>query len=132
MHQPYAKMLNHNADFRVKYKFRSKEAGGRTNLPFQGLRCDFSYADEDKIYMICPEFEDENGNIIIENDRPVPEEGTALMWVVFPERRAIHKNKIKIGTTCFFWECKIIADCEVIEVLDLFKNPTEQVQKRGK
>ena len=132
MHQPYRERLNHNADFRVKYKFRSKEAGGRANLPFQGLRCDFKYPDDEKIYIVFPEFEDEKGNIIIENDRPVPEEGTALMWVINPERRAIHKNKIKIGTRCHFWEAKITADCEVIEVLDLFENPTVQVPKGGK
>jgi len=124
MHQPYRERLKHSADFRVKYKFRSKEDGGRNNLPFQGLRCDFSYDGEDKIYIIWPEFEDGAGNVILENDSTVPEEGTASMWVVIPERREMHKNKIRIGTKCFFWEGKITADCEVIEILDLFKNPT--------
>jgi hypothetical protein len=125
MHQPYREKLKHDADFRVKYKFRSKENGGRNSLPFQGLRCDFSYADEDKIYIIWPEFEDGKGNVILENDRPIPEEGTALMWVINPERREIHKNKIRVGTKCFFWESKITADCEVIEILNLLKNPTK-------
>jgi len=102
MHDSYKQRLKHDADFRVKYKFRSKDDGGRKSLPFQGIRCDFSYADDDKIYIIWPEFEDFDGNIIMESDRPVPEEGTALMWVMIPERREIHKNKISIGTKCFF------------------------------
>ena len=126
MHEPYEKRLKHNADFRVKYKFRNKENGGRDNLPFQGLRCDFCYSDEDKVYIIWPEFEDENGSIILENNQSVPEQGTALMWVIDPQRREMHKEKIRIGTKCFFWEAKKTADCEVIEVLDLFKNPTKQ------
>lgn len=47
MHEPYEKRLNHKADFRVKYKFRSPENGGRkTGAPHQGIRCDFSFVGE--------------------------------------------------------------------------------------
>ncbi len=45
MHEPYEQKLKHQPDFRVKYKFRAHEDGGRKNLPYQGLRCDFSFAD---------------------------------------------------------------------------------------
>jgi len=127
MHYPYEKTLKHKADFRVKYKFINYENGGRNRLPFQGIRFDFSYEDDtsDNVYMIFPEFEDENGNIILENDKPVSVEGTALMWIIMPERRIIHRDKIKTGTKCFFREGEKIANCEVIEVLDLFKNPVQ-------
>jgi hypothetical protein len=125
MHNSYEIRLKHRADFGVKYKFRNEEDGGRKHLPYQGLRCDFSYHDGqiDKIYMIWPEFEDETGKIILEDNVPVPKEGTALMWIVSPERRIIHQNLIKTGLKCFFWEGKVTADCEVIELIDLFKNP---------
>jgi len=62
----------------------------------------------------------------LENNKFVPVEGTALMWIVIPERRSIHRDKIQIGTKCFFREGgKKVVDCEVIEVLDLFKNPVK-------
>jgi len=127
MREPYETKLKHSADFRVRYKFKTPEDGGRKHLPFQGLRCDFSYFDDpaEKIYMIWPEFETENG-IILENDKAVPAEGTAQMWVVIPERRNIHKDKIKIGTKCFFREGPHkTAICEVVEILDLFINSTK-------
>ena len=126
-HEPYEQKLKHKADFRIKYNFRSKENGGRTHLPFQGLRCDFSYSDEPghKAYIIWPEFEDKHGDIILEKNQPIPKVGTALMWVIIPEMREIHKSMINVGQKCFFWEGKITADCEVIEVLDLLINPTK-------
>jgi hypothetical protein len=129
MHKPYELVLKHKADFRVRYRFRTEDEGGRKTLPFQGLRCDFSYSGEsgDVQYIVWPEFEDANGNVILENDHPVPNEGTALMWVIIPERRIIHKEKIKAGTKGFFREGPTyIADCDVIEIIDLFKNPTEK------
>ncbi len=62
----------------------------------------------------------------MKNDKAVPREGTARMWVIIPERRNLHREKIKVGAKCFFREgSKKTADCEVIEVLDLFVNPTK-------
>jgi hypothetical protein len=126
MHRSYEQSFKHKADFRVKYRFRSYEEGGRRVLPYQGLRCDFSYADEPHttMYMIFPEFEDEIGQVILDDKFNVPVEGTALMWIVVPERRYIHKQKIVIGTKCYFREGpKMTADCEVVEILGLFDNP---------
>ncbi|NCD69674.1 hypothetical protein GSY63_09935 [Mucilaginibacter sp. R11] len=125
MHLPYEQRLGHKADFRVKYKFIDHKNGGRKQLPFQGIRSDFSYDEGNSVYIIWPEFEDENGNVVLENDKPVAVEGTALMWIVIPERRGIHKEMIKVGTKCFFREGIITASCEVIEVLNLFSNPTQ-------
>jgi len=132
MHEPYKIRLKHQADFRVKYKFRDKENGGRERLPYQGIRSDFSYNDDQdyNVYMIWPEFEDKDGQIILENETPVQQEGTALMWIINPEMRIIHRNRIKVGTCGFFREGeRITADCQVVEILDLFKNPTEQFRK---
>ena len=125
MHELYETRLRHRADFRVKYNFRSEENGGRKQLPYQGLRCDFLYTDgqQYKTYMIWPEFEDKNGEIILEDNVPVNKEGKALMWIINPMMRVIHQKNIKVGLKCFFQEGKITADCEVIEIIDLFKNP---------
>lgn len=128
IHESYEKRLKHNADFRVKYKFRSPEEGGRkTGEPHQGIRSDFSIIgeEENKMYMIWPEFEDTEGNLIFYNDRPVPNSGTARMWIINNEMRPFHYDKIKIGMKGNFREgATFSADCEVIELLDLKINPT--------
>lgn len=134
MHEPYEKRLNHKADFRVKYKFRSPEEGGRKRgEPSQGIRCDFSYADESQYqaYMIWPEFEDNEGNVIVYNDKSVPNSGTARMWIINNEMRPFHYEKIKVGVKGNFREGLIFsADCEVIEILDLKINLTKNKQSR--
>lgn len=128
MHEPYEKHLGYKADFRVKYNFRSPENGGRqTGEPFQGIRCDFSFVDESKnrLHMIWPEFEDSLGNIILNDEIPVPHSGTAKMWIINNEMRPFLYNKIEIGVKGNFREGALLsADCEVIEVLDLKINPT--------
>lgn len=128
MHEPYEKRLKHKADFRVKYKFKSPNKGGRqTGEPFQGIRSDFSYAgeeNENKLFMIWPEFEDEKGNTILFNDKSVSNSGTARMWIISNEMRPFHYDKIKKGVKGYFREGGMFsADCEVIEILDLKTNP---------
>ncbi|QEC44563.1 hypothetical protein [Pseudobacter ginsenosidimutans] len=101
MHQPNKSKLGFPADFRVRYTFFVKEKGGRSKLPFQGIRSDFWYDFEghsqNQLYMIGPEFEDSLGNIILDNSNPLPINGTALMWIIVPERRPYHQGKVKVG-----------------------------------
>ncbi len=127
MHESYENRLNHKADFRVKYRFRSPNEGGRkTGEPYQGIRSDFSFEGEEKnrMYMIWPEFEDSEGNVILENDKPVPNSGTARMWIINNEMRPNHYERIKVGIKGYFREgATISAECEVIEILDLKTNP---------
>jgi hypothetical protein len=126
MHEPYEIRRHHKADFRVKYRFRTQEEGGRiSGPPFQGYRGDFSFAGVEGVFMIHPEFEDEGGNIILYNDRSVPHEGTARMWIIMEVMRPRHYDRVKVGAKGNFREGgKFVADCEVIEVLDLLVNPT--------
>lgn len=130
MHESYEKRLKHKADFRVKYKFRSSEKGGRKNgEPYQGIRSDFSIVgeEENQMYMIWPEFEDIEGKVLLYNDRSVPNSGTARMWIVNNEMRPFLYNKIKIGMKGNFREgATFSADCEVIEILDLKNNPIKK------
>lgn len=127
MHEPYEKRLNHQADFRVKYRFLSPEEGGRiSGEPFQGYRSDFSFVGEEGVYRIWPEFEDSDGNVILYNDRSVPHSGTARMWIIHEELRPRHYDRVKVGAKGNFREGgRYTADCEVIEVLDLKINPTK-------
>ncbi|MBE9585518.1 hypothetical protein IM792_13770 [Mucilaginibacter sp. JRF] len=115
MHTPYQARLGRIPNFRVKYRFKSEVEGGRKSLPYQGIRCDFSYDEGNSLFMIWPEFEDEHRNIILNADIPVPSAGTALMWIMNPESIPFHQEKIQIGTTGFFREgANIIAECEVM------------------
>lgn len=128
MHKKYSEITGHEADFRVKYRFYNIEEGGRKIIPYQGIRCDFVYNDSDReniAYMIWPEFEDEKGNIILDNTKSVPISGTARMWLINKQNRDYHCERIKIGLRCHFWEGKNTAECEVIEILGLCENPKE-------
>lgn len=134
MHTPYEKRLQHFADFRVKYSFYSNVEGCRKSLPFQGYRSDFWYdhpehSGTNRIFVIWPEFEEENGDILLNDDVPVPQSGTARMWIIVPESRLYHKDKIKAGLKGYLMEgSRRVAECEVTEIIDLAINPTEAKQ----
>ena len=130
MHHPYQEILKHLPDFRVKYRFFTPEEGGRWSLPSQGYRSDFDYAeripDDKGIYMIWPEFEDETSQVITDNKTSVPTIGTARMWVVNPEMRNRHQQRVKVGTKGYFMEGERVATCEVIELVGLLSNPVKK------
>lgn len=101
MQQSYEKRLGHPADFRVRYTFYSEEEGGREKQPLQGLRSDFWYNHESHeangFFMIWPEFEDQSGNVVLDDMEPVSKTGTAMMWIINDERRIYHRDKINVG-----------------------------------
>ncbi|MFC3803869.1 hypothetical protein [Cohnella sp. GCM10012308] len=125
---PYETIRKHPPDFRIQYRLFSQSEGGRKNPVFQGLRCDFSYDGDDiketGMFAIHPEFEDEFGEIILDRTVPVPRQGTATMWILFPEmRRLVHVNRIKIGVIGYLMEGpRRIGQAEVIEILGLHQN----------
>ncbi|PHR23159.1 MAG: hypothetical protein COA38_17235 [Fluviicola sp.] len=124
-HVAYQSRLNHPEDFKVKYRFYSEKEGGRKHLPFQGLRSDFWYEHENHtlqgIFMIWPEFENENGELI--ETGSVLEEGVARMWIINDSLRPYHKEKIKIGIKGYFIEGQRTGECEVISIIGLMENP---------
>jgi hypothetical protein len=121
----------HRADFKVTYRFYDEKEGGRLRLPIQGYRSDFWYDNPEhsgtnKVFMIWPEFEDENGDVIIDTNKQISKIGKAKMWIVNPKMRNYHKEKIEIGLKGFFMEgSRRVAECEIIEMMDLRINPTE-------
>lgn len=132
MWKPYTEQRNHPQDFDIKYHFYSEQEGGRKSIPFQGYRCDFAYEGDDisktGIFMIHPEFEDEYGNIILDENIPVNKSGTARMWILIPEmREKVHKERIKIGTKGYFMEgSKKVGEVEVTRIVGLLTNSTKE------
>lgn len=133
MHESYENRLKHPADFRVKYRFYTKEEGGRKNTPAQGYRSDFWYehpahSGKNQLFMIWPEFENELGDVITDDKSFVSHTGTARMWILSPNWRPYHYDKIVKGLTGYFMEGHTrVAKCEVIEILGLFDNSTTQM-----
>jgi hypothetical protein len=131
MHQPYSIRFKHIADFRIEYRFYLIEEGGRQNLPLQGYRSDFWYDKEDDahigmVFMIWPEFENELGEIILDDKTFVSPKGTARMWIIDEKRRAYHRDNIKVDMNGYLMEgSRRIAECRVIELLGLGSNPIE-------
>ena len=132
MREPYEKRTGHIADFRVKYRFYTKEEGGRTITPGQGYRSDFWYSHPahnptNQLFMIWPEFEDERHEVILDDTIHVPAIGTARMWIIVPERRVYHYDKIIKGRKGYFMEGPTrVAECEVLEILGLLSNPIKK------
>ena len=125
MHKPYELIFKHPCDFRVKYRLYDKSEGGINSLPFQGIRLDFWYDHPDHEikggFIIWPEFEDENGNIIL--DSQVLPQGFARMWIINEDLRPYHQKRIKPGIKGYFLEGHKIGECEVIEIIGLMTNP---------
>jgi hypothetical protein len=128
MHHQYEDKPGHPPDFKVRYRFYSAEQGGRSGLPYQGYRSDFWYPHpdhkENEIFMIWPEFEDSDGNVIVNDYCSVPPSGIANMWITVPHRRPYHRSKIKPGVIGYFMEgSRKVAECEVVEIVGLLINP---------
>jgi hypothetical protein len=111
-------------DFRVRYRFLSETEGGRKELPFQHIRSDFLYEGddpkEDGIWCIWPEFLSADGVVLPEDDRRVPEEGLADMYILNADPPAEYARRMRVGTRGYFVEGpKKTAVCEVVAVFGL-------------
>ncbi len=123
----YREIRNHREDFIVSYKLYSPQEGGR-KVTFQHLRCGFMYEgddpQEDGIYMIHPEFLNENGSPVNGEDTPISLSGKASMWVLVEEmKEQVHRKRIKVGTRGFFMEgSRKIGEVVVEEIVALNEN----------
>jgi len=117
MWTPYKKIRNREHEFVVEYSLIPHECGGR-KLTYQGYRCDFMYGDakpQDCIYMIHPEFLDKNGEIELDENKPVLLEGKAFMWILCQEAKDFHKEKLKIGDKAYMMEgSRIVGELSII------------------
>ncbi len=98
-YKPYSELLGRQPDFEVAYKYISK-----TQAPFIGMKSNFKYKDDDfnQLWIIYPEFLDENGDVIIDRALTPASQGRASMWIFNDDNKAIHKSKIVIGTNAYW------------------------------
>ncbi|WP_127559695.1 hypothetical protein [Saccharospirillum alexandrii] len=133
MWKPYQERNGKLPDFLVEYRFFTPEEGGRQSTPFQGYRSDLHYEGEDinveGIYGIWPEFLNEDGSVISEENECVPESGRAYMWILFSDEMSKYHTQHAIpGRKCWFMEgSRKVAEATIIEQIALvheknFKN----------
>jgi len=122
-HISYEQIKNRECDFIVQYLFFSEEEGGRKTNPRQGYRSDFMYFEDEKsikLFMIWPEFLDNENNVILDKSAHISTFGKAKMWIVSEGNQELHKSRIKIGQKGYFMEGpRKVAQCEVVEILRL-------------
>lgn len=93
-------------DFETSIRILAQTEGGRRTSPFNGIRWDFSYAEDDcndQLYMIWPDFYSATGDSLpADQTLPLGVELPARMMVVVDEMRAsVHRKRIEVGT-CFY------------------------------
>jgi len=130
-HKPFNEELKHLHDFEVEYRILSESEGGRKTLPYQGIRWDFWYdyngKHENKLFIIWPEFLDENANVITQKNAPVPISGKARMWIINDSLRKYHQDKIKIGLNTNGHEGgTVVAKYRVSKIVGLMTNPVKE------
>ena len=123
-------------DFEAIIRIFSTDEGGRLTPPFNGIRWDFAYADDDVptttgLYMIWPDFVDEAGDSL-PTDQALPI-GVALqarMTIVVDEMRSkLHRERISVGTQFYCHEgSKRVASGTVTKVTGLFgeRSPSQR------
>lgn len=96
-------------DFEATIRILTEAEGGRKTSPFNGIRWDFSYADDDavdQLYMIWPDFFSASGDSL-PTDQPLPfsTELSARMTIVVDEmREQVHRARIKPGVEFYCCE----------------------------
>lgn len=105
-HTPYEELTGERPDFRVHYRLDIDPELGQIKIR-QGIRSDFLYEGDDPVkdgvYMIWPEFLDDEGNVVTDATIEMPQEGFANMWIGLDEgRKKVHRSRIKEGV-CGYW-----------------------------
>lgn len=96
-------------DFEATIRILTAEEGGRTTAPFNGIRWDFAYREDqaaDSLYMIWPDFYGPSGDSL-PTDAPLPigVEIPARMTVVAHETRdSIHGARVRPGVEFYCHE----------------------------
>jgi hypothetical protein len=133
-HESYTGRLGHPHDFEVEYCILKESEGGRKTLPYQGIRWDFWYEyngeHKNQLFMIWPEFLDENGQVITQKNSPVPSTGKARMWIVNDALRKYHQDKIKIRMKGNGHEGgTVVAKYVVSKIVGLMTNPIKEIKE---
>ena len=88
------------------------------------MRSDFKYLGEfsdEGIWMIWPEFIDQDGNVI-QNEDVLPKSGKATMWIVSREKELLnmHLKRLKVGMVAeLVTGARTLATVKVTKILGL-------------
>jgi hypothetical protein len=131
------KRFDGNDDFEAMIRIFRESEGGRRSPMFNGVRCDFCYAEDDPrrgIWMIYPDFLDANGESIPENqplpvDAPIP----ARMIVLSDNlRMEVHRQKARVGSQFFCQDGqRRIAEGIITKITGLFRERPERTPVSG-
>lgn len=96
-------------DFEATLRILTEGEGGRRTPPFNGIRWDFSYAEDDtskQLYMIWPDFLDSDGDSLpADAPLPVGVELVARMTIVADDmRQQVHRARIRPGVAFYCHE----------------------------
>lgn len=123
LHSPYS-AAGQSPDFEVEYEIEVDPELSDITIA-QGVRCDFLFDGEDPkvdgVYMIWPEFLDDNGSVII-NKKLLPEKkGHATMWIGDVKTKRKIRDRLTLGSKGY-WVVgsKKIAKVTVSKILGLF------------
>jgi hypothetical protein len=113
-------------DFEAMIRIFSTTEGGRMSAPFNGIRWDFAYAENQpvgELYMIYPDFYDVRGDSL-PTDQPLPigVEMPARMVVLMDEmREKLQRARIREGVRFYCHEgAKRVAEGRVTRITGLF------------
>ena len=125
MWKTYQERIKRPPDFKVQYRFIPYEDGGRVQVPYQGYRSDFHYEgeniDEDGLHMIHPEFLNEDGTIMMQEEKMVLSSGEAYMWILsFDTMKEYHRERAVPGQLGWFMEGRRrVAEARILEQIGL-------------
>jgi hypothetical protein len=96
-------------DFEAKIRIFSREEGGRSKPPYNGIRWDFCYFEDlaaDNLWMIWPDFFVERGDSLAINEPlPIGNELSARMTILVDEMRAeVHRKRLHVGAQFYCHE----------------------------
>ena len=117
-------------NFEVEYRILSESEGGRKTVPSQGIKWDFSYEHPshkaNDLFMIWPQFLDENGKVFSKSKGPVPRTGKARMWIVSDDMKKYHRDKIYVGMKAYGMEGPmVVANYVVTKMVGFTQNTSE-------
>ena len=126
------RLYNAPDDFEALIRILPFEEGGRRSAPFNGIRWDFPYAEDDPkdgLWVIWPDFTDTESNSL-PRDRalPIGVEIPARMTILNDELRIkVHQARVKVGTTFFCQEGpKRVAFGTVTKITGLFDDHAQK------
>ena len=123
-HIPYCERFGYLPDFEVTYRIYSAEECGRKTPAFQGIRWDFMYEEYPGEAFMIPEILDVKTKQPLISEIPIPEYGVATMWIVAPQLRPMHRQRLNVGTRGYFIEGnRKVGVCEVTQIIGLLANP---------